>query len=153
MRASDVAGVPLDTFEPCACSPEVDPSSRGIRLAAPATMPVGEGSTFPVFGTYRVGARFLNRFHAMENEIVVVAIDAASHAPRAANLLRAGHEAVPARYEGSDRHLDRAVITGWFNLDLFTWLEGLPRGPARYRVFASVGDIVSNVVTVELAEP
>lgn len=139
-----------DTFEENACSPEMDEAARGLRLAAPARVTLGPDAPLPVAGAYQVGARFLNRFHSMKNEITVVVVDAATHAPRSTNLLRQDHEAAPSGFDPADPDLDAIVVTGYFNLDLFRWIDDLPRSPARYHVFATLGDIVSNVVTIEL---
>jgi hypothetical protein len=148
------AKIELNTFDESACSPEVDEGLRGIRLAAPAQISLTEGAPLPLCGTYQVGARFFNRFQCMENEIVVVAVDAERHTPYATNLLQPDFDPVPAPgFDEQDPGFDEIVLAGWFNLDLFHWLEDLPRRPARYHVFATVGDIASNVVTVELVKP
>ena len=139
-----------NTFEENACSPAVDEAARGLRLAAPTRVSAGPDAVLPVAGVYQVGARFLNRFRSMRNEITVVAVDAATHVPRSANLLEEGFDAEPSGFDPADPDLDDIVITGHFNLDLYRWMDGLSRAPGRYHVFATVGDVVSNVVTIEI---
>lgn len=139
-----------DTFAPGACSPVLDEGFRGIALAAPTRVSAGEDAVFPVAGAYQVSARFLNRFKSMSNEITLVAIDAATHAPRSTNLLAQGLDALPSGFSPSNPRLDKIVVGGHFNVDLFRWIPDLPRGPARYHVFATVGDVTSNVVTIEV---
>ena len=151
MTPSRFERVRWNTFEENACSPELDEAARGLRLAAPERVTSGPDAVLPVAGVYQVGARFLNRFHSMRNEITVVAVDAATHAPRSTNLLEEGFDAEPSGFDPADPDLDDIVITGYFNLDLFRWIEGLPRAPGRYHVFATVGDVVSNVVTIEVS--
>jgi hypothetical protein len=145
--------VPGDRFEPSAGSPDVAEDFRGISLAAPTRVILADGVMLPVCGTYQVSGRFFNRFRSFVNQIVVVAVDAEAHAPRAINLLREGFEPVASGFDPSSPDFDQIVVTGWFNVDLFTWMSGFPRGPGRHHVFATVGDVVSNVVTVEIAEP
>jgi hypothetical protein len=137
-----------NTFRKNACSPAPAEAERGLFLAAPVRVTLSDQTPLPVAGAYRVGARFLNRFRSMNNEIVVVAVDAATHAPRSTNLLAEGFEAAPSGFDPSYPALDNLVVTGHFNLDLFHWMTDLPRAPARYHVFATVGDVVSNVVTI-----
>lgn len=153
MTPAAFARVPLGTFEEHALSPEVPADFRGIRIAAPVEVVLDRGERLPLCGTWQVDARFFNRFRSMDNEIVVVAVDAARHAPYAANLLEPDFTPAPAHFDESEPGWEETVLTGWFNLDLFEWLEGLPRRPGRYHVFATVGDAASNVVTVEIRQP
>lgn len=145
--------VPGDKFEPSAGSPDVAEDFRGVTLAAPTRVILADGVTFPVCGTYRVSGRFFNRFSSFVNEIVVVAVDTSTHAPRVMNLLQQGFDPVKTGFDPSAPDFEQIVVTGWFNVDLFTWMPSLPRGPGRYTVFATVGDVVSNVVTVEIVAP
>ena len=140
-----------DSFEKNECSPLPSESARGLFLAAPTRVTSGEEAIFPVAGAYQVSARFLNRFRSMMNEITLVAVNAATHEPFSANLLREDYEAQPSGFNPSNPRLDKIVVSGYFNLDLFRWMKALPRTPARYHVFAMVGDVVSNVVTIELS--
>ena len=151
MTPSRFERVRWDTFEENACSPEMDDAARGLRLAAPTRVTLGPDAPLPVAGAYQVDARFLNRFRSMKNEITVVVVDAVTHAPRSTNLLRKDHDAAPTGFDPADPDLDSIVVTGYFNLDLFNWIDDLPRAKARYHVFATVGDVVSNVVTIEVA--
>jgi hypothetical protein len=141
------------TFEENACSPGLADDFRGLLLAAPERVTCSEDAILPVAGAYQVDARFLNRFRSMKSEITIVAVDAKTHAPRSANLLKKGFKSRPSGFDPSDPALDSTVVTGWFNLDLLRWIKGLPREPARYHVFATVGDVVSNVVTIDLVKP
>lgn len=153
MNDHDFRRIRLDSFEPSACSPSFDDEARGLRVAAPRAVRLGPDAAFPLCGTYRVGGRFLNRFESMANELVVVAVDARAHRPYATNLLTPGSTPMPSGLDESAPGFEAAVLTGWFNLDLFRWMEDLPRQPGRYHVFATVGELASNVVTVELAAP
>lgn len=150
---STFQSIELDTFERSACSPELDDGFRGIRIAGPRSVTGNSDARLPLCGTYRVGARFLNQFYSMANEIVVVAVDAVTHVPRATNLLQEGYVASPSRFDETDRNFDTVALTGWFNLDLFGWMKDLPRSAARYHIFATIGDVTSNVVTTEIKAP
>ncbi len=151
MTPSRFERVRWNTFEENACSPPMAESARGLALAAPTRVTAGPDAMLPIAGVYQVGARFLNRFHSLRNEITVVAVDAATHAPCSTNLLEEGFDAAPSGFDPADPDLDNILVTGYFNLDLYHWMDGLPRAPARYHVFATVGDIVSNVVTIEVS--
>jgi hypothetical protein len=146
--------IKLNTFAESACSPAVAQDFRGLHVGSPSKIFLADGTPFPIAGTYQVGAAFFNRFRSLRSEIVVVAVDARAHVPHACNLRRPGATPEPAvPFDTSDPGFDGIVVTGWFNLDLFRWMPDLPRGPGRYHVFSTVGDVVSNTVTVELAEP
>lgn len=147
------AGLHLDSFDRSACSPEAEGDFRGLCIAAPASIALDPTARFPLCGTYRVSAAFLNRFESMANEIVVVAVDARRHVPYATHLLPEGFEPAPSHIDERQKGFDRVVLTGWFNIDLYRWLPGLPRGAARYHVFATIAELVSNVVDVEIARP
>jgi hypothetical protein len=88
----------------------------------------------------------------MASEIVVVAVDAEAHRPFSCNLAPQGLGGEPSRYDERAPDFDSVVMCGWFNLDLFAWMAGLSRRAARYHVFATIGDVTSNVVTVELVD-
>jgi hypothetical protein len=150
MSPSRFERVRWDSFEENACSPPLPGSFRGLVLAAPLLVSAGEDAILPVAGAFQLGARFLCRFKSMPNEITLVAVNAATHAPCCANLLRDGYLAEPSGFSPSNPHLDRIVVAGHFNVDLFQWMTDLPRSPARYHVFATIGDVVSNVVTIEV---
>jgi hypothetical protein len=145
--------VAWDTFEENACTPALPPGFRGIVLDGPRTVTLADDAPLPVAGVYRVTARFMSRFESMDAEIVVVATDARTHEARSTQLIHPEADAVPAAFDPNDPDLDTTIYTGWFNLDLFHWLTDLPRRAARYHVFATVGDVTSNVITVELVEP
>ena len=151
MTPSRFERVRWDSFEESACSPPLPRDFRGLALAAPARVSAGPDAVLPVAGAFQVGARFVNRFRSMANEITLIAVNTATHAPASANLLRPDCEALPSGFSPSNPHLDRVVVCGHFNLDLFQWMKALPRDPARYHVFATVGDVVSNVVTIEVS--
>jgi len=153
MTPSRFERVRWNTFEESACSPPLDEAARGLRLAAPTRVTLAPDGPLPIAGVYQVDARFLNRFRSMKNEITLVAVDASSHLPRAANLLEEGADPVESGFDPQDPDLDSIVVTGFFNLDLFHWIDDLPRRPARYHVFATVGDAVSNVVTIDVVAP
>jgi hypothetical protein len=140
-----------DSFEENECSPALSRDFRGLVLAAPSRVSAGPDAVFPVAGAFQVGARFFNRFKSMANEITLVAVNAATHAPASANLLRPDCDALPSGFSPSNPRLDRIVVSGHFNLDLFQWMKALPRDPARYHVFATVGDVVSNVLAIEVS--
>lgn len=142
--------VAWNTFEESAVSPAPAGDFRGLQLAAPTRVTLDDDTPLPVAGTYQVGPRFFNRFQSMDSEIVLVAVDAVTHTPFSTNLLQPDFQAVPSGFDLSDPGIDKVLLTGWFNLDLFRWMADLPRAPARYHVFATVGDVVSNVVTIEV---
>lgn len=148
MTPSRFERVPCGTSRENACSPAMADDFRGLLLAAPERVTCSNDAVLPVAGAYQFDARFVGRFRSMRSEITLVAIDTKTHAARSANLLKRGYKARPSGLDPSDPDLDSTVVTGWFNLDLLLWIKGFPREPARYHVFATVGDVVSNVVTV-----
>lgn len=148
----DFATVELGTFDKSACSPSIPPLTEALRLSAPSVIELTGGARFPLCGTYVASAPLVNRHFSVGQEIVIVATDAKTHEPWAANLTLEG--ALPSRqaYDESIEGWERRLAGGWFNVDLFRLLQ-LPREPGRYHVFATVAHLVSNVHTIELVKP
>jgi hypothetical protein len=155
MNPPEFERVKLHTYEPCQASPDVSEDFRGLAIRAPSSITLGGRLTFPVCGIYQVTAAFLGRFESMENQIVIVAVDAKEHIPRSTNLLPEGFTpgssgGGPGSSDEPAQRLERTILKGWFNVDLFRFLPDLPRDAATYHVFSTVGDVSSNVVTVSL---
>jgi hypothetical protein len=146
----DLSSAAMNRFEPCRCSPEVAHDFRGILLAEPPPIPASAGGPFPVIATYRVSARFASQFRSLHNEIIVVVVDARTHRPRITGLLRPDSKPRESSFDSKAPGFDKMAMTGWFNLDLYTWMDDFPRAPGRYWVYAAAGDMVSNVVSVEI---
>ena len=153
MVPREFASVDLGSFEPNGCSPEIDDDVRGLRIRAPDSIVTVDGVAFPVCGTFKVEAPVLNRFTSMSNEIVIIAVNARSHRPDTCNLLRKDHEPVREHFDETREGWESTITEGWFNIDLFDWMDDLPRQPGRYYVFATIGECTSNVCTVELVAP
>jgi len=145
--------LPLPSYSENPCSPRVERAFRGLCLAAPKKVALARKPRLPIAGTYRVDGPFLNRFWAMASEITVVAVHATGHVPRAATLCGRDDSPLPTHLDERSPGFETTVLTGWFNLDLFEWIDGIPREPGRVYVFATVGDVVSSTVTVELERP
>jgi hypothetical protein len=141
------AGVDLPTFSPSRCSPEAPDDYRGLLIAAPKSVTLGEA--IPVCGTFRLGAEAVNKHLALPCEVTLVAIDMESYEARSGNLAGDGRPERSAPLDPTMRGFDKYVMTGWFNADLVEVLE-LPRKKAKYRVFAALGDWVSNMAIIEV---
>jgi hypothetical protein len=141
--------VETGTFEPSPCSPPAPDGREALVIAAPRSVG-GEADALPVCGVYRVlGTRYAAH-GSLPNEIVLVAVDVADHVPRSGNLSKRDFEPEPAVLDTTDPDLAATWFTGWFNVDLFEILPDLPRTPGKYRVFATIGDLKSAPLEVEV---
>jgi hypothetical protein len=161
-KVPDFTNINLNTAEESACTPEVDEDFRGMVIATPDKIDLAapwHGSVgrprrpvWPVCGTVQYSAATGARFRSFSNQILLVAVEARTHAPYVWNLLRKGFDPVYSKRptpEQLEEWKDR-VHTESFNANAFYYIEDLPAAPGRYHVFATIGDIVSNVRTVEI---
>jgi hypothetical protein len=156
-------GIKLNTRENSACSPQVDTGFRGLVITAPETVDLSAPwheavggnrprPVLPVCGTLQFTAATGARFLSITDQILLVAVDARTHVPFVSNLVQKdvapgiGPRPTPAQL---DEWRNR-VETAFFNANAFYYLDDLPVAPARYHVFAMVGDLVSNLRTVEV---
>ena len=153
MSPAGFEGLRLESFEPCACSPELDDFSVGLQIAAPQSILLAAKPSWPLCGTYRMAASFVNRFRVAAAEIVVVVVDRSTHVPHATNLLPKGMAPAGQHFDETTEGWESTTMGGWFNIDLFGRIDTLPRQPAAYWVYAFIGELVSNVCTVELSKP
>jgi len=152
--SKDFENVAFNTFEKSDCSPELDDDFRGMVIAVPETIVMKGDYAFPVCGSYQVASEFYGQFESFSNQLVVVAVDASTHTPYSATLLDPEFE--PGVYEDDEFDEDDVLpsqLTGWFNVNLFDYLDGLPRKTGTFHVYAMVGDLKSNVCNVEVVRP
>jgi hypothetical protein len=157
------SGIELNNMHESACSPKVDESFRGLVIVTPDTVDlagewhaaVGQNEprpVLPVCGTIQFTAATDARFLSTLDQILLIAVDAQTHASYVSNLVYRGFtpelptRPTPAQLE----EWKNRVYTFFFNANAFYYLEDLPAAPTRYHIFAAVGDIVSNVRTVEV---
>jgi hypothetical protein len=129
-----------------------------IDLAGPWDEAVGINKprpVLPVCGTIQFTAATEAKFRSIMNEILLVAVDARTHVSYVSNLLDKGFTPALSRRPTPEEleQWKNRVHTSWLNANAFYYLENLPAAPARYHIFAVVGDIVSNVRTVEVMGP
>jgi len=157
------SGIKLNTKKESPCSPKVDEDFRGLVIATPDGVDLAEpwqdavGSdtarpVLPVCGTIQLSGDTTAKFLSLTNQILLVAVDTRTHVSYVSNLLQKGMTAqlairpTPEQMEDAKDRVD----TFFFNANAFHYLEDLPAAPARYHVFALLGDIVSNLRTVEV---
>ncbi len=155
MASTQFENVDYSSFEKSACSPSLDEDFRGLVIAAPETVAMSDEYIFPVCGSYRVASDFYEQFQSFSNEIVVVAVDAETHTPYASTLLDPEYD--PGVYDDDEPVDEDAaepyLVAGWFNVNLFEFLEELPRKPGSFHVYAMIGDLKSNTLLVKVAPP
>ena len=148
----DFSVIDLGTFKRNECSPAIDEPVEALRIDTPSTVVLRPGANFPLCGSFRAAAPLVNSHMAIGQEIVIVAVDAANHHPRAANLALGDGIPAPMAFDETLKGWRQRAAKGWFNVDLFD-LVGVPRKPGRYHVFATVSYLTSNVCTVSVVEP
>lgn len=144
------------------CSPEMELSFRGIRLHAPRRVKIapdpraryaGAFARIIVCGAYHLDATYLDLRERFLPRVLLVAVDARTHAPFAAPM-EALPNALPEpdAFEGLDLEPEdfegRSVIE-YFNPNLAELLS-LPEAEAEYLVYATLGSYVSNVVRIDV---
>jgi hypothetical protein len=145
---TDFNAVPLGEHTRNACTPDTPEDFVGIRIAAPAKVVFGQDA-FALCGTYRFAAEYLYRFPRPTGAIVVVAVDARTHRPYAANLLPENAPPVPAYRPPKDPDwMANHFIRRYVNVNLLDFLPDLPRVSTDYWVYALIERHVSNVLTV-----
>ena len=156
-------GIKLNTKRESPCSPRVDEDFRGLVIATPDSVDLAGlwhqavGSNvarpvLPVCGTIQFNAATDAKFLSIMNQILLIAVDARTHVSYVSNLLYKDFtpELSPRPTPEQLEEWKNRVETFFFNANAFYYLEDLPVAPARYHIFAAVGDIVSNVRTVEV---
>lgn len=144
------AGIPLNNKVSGPCSPIMEGERIGLLINAPEVITFAEKAVFPVSGRYRLYARFFNQFHMLSNEIVLVAVDAERHIPYIGNMHNPEYQSTPRKFLETDTGFEEKIVGGWFSYNLYAILEGLPHKSATYLVYAMIGDVKSNMVTVKL---
>jgi hypothetical protein len=149
MEPRDFEAIETGLFEPSALSPVVPDDAETLAIAGPRRISLEIDGRLPICGTYRVGAPRFNLSRSFLDEIVLVAVDASTHEPRSGNLRSGDMDSEPGGFDERDPGFAETLIRGWFNVDLFAIVD-LPRRPGRYHVFATVGDLKSAVIVVEV---
>ena len=135
------------------CSPEMDMDAIGLKINAPDVIPLeGDSPRAMVCGVRQLEGTLLAQIAPPINgSIIVVATDVESHEVLQSSL--SGDDPMepdPSPPDYAPEDLEGLVTTAWFNFDLFE-TPGIPRKPATYRVFVTLRDVSSNVVTVKVA--
>ena len=144
------------------CSPDLEASFRGIRLHAPRRVKIAPDpraryadvfARIIVCGAYHLDATYLDLRERFLHRVLLVAVDARTHAPFAA-LMEALPNAlpVPDPFEGlglTPQDLEGRSVIEYFNPNLAELLP-LPEAEAEYLVYATLGSYVSNVVRIEV---
>lgn len=156
-------GIKLNTREDSACTPRFDDAFRGLVIAAPDTVDLSApwhesvGSNrprpvLPVCGALRFSAATGARFLSISDQVLLVAVNAQTHVPFVSNLVQ--KDVIPdVEPRPTPEQLNawkNRVETAFFNANAFYYLDDLPAAPARYHLFAMVGDIISDLHTVEV---
>jgi len=143
--------IEINTFGESSCSPEMQEKQRGILITAPEKVEFSTEAVLPVCGTYQVSGKFLNEFYSMPNEITLIAIDMETHQSYSGNLLEKGFTpAEGSKFEGSDEELNEIGLASWFNIDLYRYLGDLPSRKTTFSIYATIGEVQSNVVQVKM---
>lgn len=144
------------------CSPVIDdPDFQGIVIHAPELVTYEPGETIEggvefadvrVCGTASFEYSFLGLGGEVQEQILLVAVDAATHETYSGKL--PGIEnAVPPPDDlpVSDADTEGLIVETYFNPNLVEAL-GLPERPAEYLVYAALGEVKSNTVRIRVQE-
>ena len=132
------------------CSPEVADEFRGLVIAVPEKVTLEEDSIFLVCGTYQVDESVFVQFRSFENEIVIHVTDLTSHVPYSSSMMDENFEPEYLDDFEPDEGVEDVVYTGWFSADLFDYFPDLPRRPGLFSIYATIGDMISNVIKIEI---
>lgn len=158
---------PLGSGDPCACTPELEPDERGIRIAAPARVAATGELVLPICAVARFDYAERDTMPAnLWQEMVAVAVDLEANRCYTAGLGEpspppGGDPVMPEPGEAPDGGGDdddvpdisgSGSITQYRTFDLVPVLE-LPAGPATYHVFLLYRTHASNGVRIEVYPP
>lgn len=133
---------------------------RGIFLNAPTKVITNGKYVLPVCGSYNFSQKFLNTIRDIDQELVIVAVNTKTHQSYSTNLVnKALDELRPEltgglseKWQGTDEQLERLTAGRSFALSLYHYIPELPRKPAKYLIYALLGEQKSNVVEVEVVD-
>lgn len=153
---SSFESIPWNQYSKSSCTPEIDwlNGERGFLIAAPTKVITQGQYHLPLCGTYVFSKKFLNKFKHINSELTVVVVDAKTHRSYSSNLTDKSMEVIAERSKavGTDEELEKLSGGSWFNIDVYYFIESLPKRPAKYIIYALLGDQKSNVVEVEVVD-
>lgn len=152
-------GISIDTARPCLPAEmqdfPLDDRKRGLFIAAPAKVVTNGKYVLPLCGGYHLSKKFLNQFRNVYKELTIVVVDAKSHRSFSTNLI---DKSLDAEYpdqsisSGTERELEELTVGGYIAINLYHYIPELPKKPAKYLIYALLGDQKSNVVEVEVVD-
>lgn len=144
--------IQLDRMAESACTPPLGGwDYRGIKLNAPTKVIISEEFVLPLCGAWKFSEKFVNKFKDIDNEIVIVVTDMKTFKSYSSNLRKPGWQYPEiGKSIGTNEELETNTTGGWFNIDVYDYIQNLPQKPAKYLIYALVGDVKSNVVEVEI---
>jgi hypothetical protein len=146
---SGFEGLTLPSYKEHASSPVVTPDAPGLALHAPARLDLQAHDALPLLGAFLVPAPFAIRFESLLGSIAVVAVDLETHRAEASRALRVDGAPGAMHLDPSEEFFDERLLGGWFAVDLFDVAPALRR-PGRVLAYAFIGEIVSNVVEIQV---
>lgn len=148
--------IPWNQFKESSCTPKIDMlnDERGFLIAAPTKVITYGDYHLPLCGRYVFSKKFLNQFKHINSEMTVVVVDTKTHRSYSSNLRSKTAEMFPERSKaiGTDKELEELTGGSWFNIDVYYFIENLPKHPAKYLIYVMLGDQKSNVVEVEVVD-
>jgi len=149
---SNFESVPLGNKSESTCSPKIESwDFRGIILNSPKKIRISDEFILPLCGTHQLSELFINKFKKYDHEIVIVVTDTSTYKSYSGKLSKPGFKSEDyAKAIGSDEELERNTVGGWFNIDVFDYVKSLPEKEGKYIIYATIGDLKSNVVEVEI---
>ena len=134
------------------CSPEIDGwDYRGIKLNGPSKVIISKEFVMPLCGCWQFSYKFINKFKRMDNEIVIVVTGTVTFKSYSGNLAKPGYEYKDyVKSVGTDEELEMNTVSGWFNIDVYDYVRKLPEKAGKYKIYAIIADVKSNVVDVEI---
>lgn len=144
------------------CSPVIDdPDFQGLVIHGPEVVvydpgeTIGGGAEFAdvrICGTACFDYSFRGLGGEVQNEILLVAVDAATHETFSGKLPGIENaEPPPDDLPAANGPTDGLIVETYFNPNLVEAL-GLPERPAEYVVYAMLGDVKSNTVRIRVQE-
>jgi len=157
----DFAEITPGSLSKTPCSPKVDRGKwQGIRIAGPSKVRFGRDTRDPVYGgctritisgTYRFKASYLGLGQGFREKLLLVAVNAKTHRAYAGWVAGESGEFANAVIGPplTDADLAAMSTTGYFNPNLAKQLK-LPAEAADYFVYVTLGQYVSNVLSISV---
>ena len=144
--------IQLDRWEKSECTPKMDIfKERGIVLNSPEKVLISEEFILPLCGIWTFSEKFINEHPTIDTDTTLVVTDKSNFKSYSANLARPDFEYEPrSKSTGTEEELNFNAEQSYFNINVYDYVVKLPKKRGVFSIYATIGDVKSNVVEIEI---